>query len=62
MLNSLVFYELECCWLGHVTIQTTTDTNLDITPIYESHELEKMTKYLNSGEENKEEKEEETDE
>lgn len=48
--------------LGHGTIQTTADTYLDITPIYESHELEKMTKYLNSSEENKEEKEEETDE
>ena len=38
--------------LGHGTIQTTADTHLDITPIYESHELEKITKYLNSEEEN----------
>lgn len=44
--------------LGHGTIQTTADTYLDITPIYESHELEKMTKYLNSQEENEEENEE----
>lgn len=38
--------------LGHGSIQTTADTYLDITPIYETHELEKITKYLNSEEEN----------
>lgn len=36
--------------LGHGTIQTTADTYLDITPLYESHELEKITVYLNSEE------------
>lgn len=34
--------------LGHGTIKTTADTYLDVTPQYESHELEKITNYLNS--------------
>ena len=38
--------------LGHGTVQITADTYLDITPIYETHELEKITKYLNSEEVN----------
>ena len=44
--------------LGHGTIQTTADTYLDITPIYESHELEKITNYLNT----RKEKEDDFDE
>ena len=36
--------------LGHGTIQTTAYTYLDITPIYESHKLEKIISYLNSAE------------
>ena len=42
--------------LGHGTIQTTANTYLDITPICEPHVLEKMTKYLNSGEKMKKKK------
>ncbi|GAB3057750.1 hypothetical protein GCM10027286_21850 [Virgibacillus ainsalahensis] len=34
--------------LGHGTIKTTADTYLDVTPLYESRELEKITSYLNS--------------
>jgi integrase len=34
--------------VGHGTIKTTADTYLDVTPQYESHELEKITNYLNS--------------
>lgn len=33
--------------LGHGTIKTTADTYLDVTPQYESHQLEKITNYLN---------------
>lgn len=33
--------------LGHGSIQTTADTYLDITPQYESAELEKITSFLN---------------
>ncbi|PAV28680.1 hypothetical protein CIL05_15420 [Virgibacillus profundi] len=34
--------------LGHGTIKTTADIYLDVTPQYESHELEKISNYLNS--------------
>lgn len=44
--------------LAHGKIQTTADTYLDITPIYESHELEKITNYLNT----RKEKEDDFDE
>ncbi|MEI3611613.1 tyrosine-type recombinase/integrase [Pseudogracilibacillus sp. SO30301A] len=34
--------------LGHGSIQTTSDTYLDITPQYESSELDKISNHLNS--------------
>lgn len=34
--------------LGHGSIQTTADTYLDVTPQYESHELAKISTFLNS--------------